>query len=223
MDSLLARYLAERPDKRRALEQARDQLAPSHYEELLADAARLAAAAEQGDIDLALQMQLAGISPAVLAAMMPPTRRKPAERTVRLADGSVGYYTRPRRSDDCWAAAVATCLQVPIEQVPDPRLDERLRAGERPEEVNRSAWAAFDQWLDGMGLGMTVHRAAPRDVGRWIGVVRFGGYFNSHTLVMSYGGILFDPVKRLASAEAVRTFTVEDVSLGYSFQSKAKE
>ena len=50
-------------------------------------------------------------------------------RTKRLADGTIGYFTRPPRQDDCFAAALATVLRVPIAEVPDPRIDERLARG----------------------------------------------------------------------------------------------
>lgn len=40
--------------------------------------------------------------------------------TTTLKDGTMGFYSRPDRPDDCFAAALATCLQVPIWEVPDP-------------------------------------------------------------------------------------------------------
>jgi hypothetical protein len=53
-----------------------------------------------------------------------------------LRDGTLGYLARAGPEDGCFASALATCLQVPIGDVPDPRLDERLAAGESPEAID---------------------------------------------------------------------------------------
>lgn len=141
-----------------------------------------------------------------------------ATTTQRLRDGTIGYHVRGVRADDCWAAAVATCLQVPLEQVPDARLDERLQTGEDPAEINRSAWAEFARWLDRRGLRMVVHRTVPVARRRWIGIVQFAGVFNNHCLVMSRDEVLFDPVDPSKHARRVRTFTASDIALGFSFK-----
>ncbi len=114
-----------------------------------------------------------------------------APRTVSLVDGSTGYFVR--RPDDCWRAALATCLQIPPDQIPDANLDERVRRGEDPEEIDRSAWQQEARWLAGRGLRMVAHRKVPVARSRWIGVVPNRGLFNDHTMVMAWDEVLFDP------------------------------
>jgi hypothetical protein len=80
--------------------------------------------------------------------------------TKTLADGSIGYAARPRwlggrwfpREDDCFASALATVLQVPIDELPDPRIDERLAAGESAGEIaRRRQSSAAGSWSTGCG------------------------------------------------------------------------
>ena len=111
----------------------------------------------------------------------------------RLEDGTIGYRVRVPRTDDCFAAALATVLQVPIGEVPDPRIDERLAAGESPEEITSSAWDGLYEWLDRRGLRMIVHEKVPANRRRWIGIVPWRGDFNDHCLVMRMDRLLFDP------------------------------
>jgi hypothetical protein len=122
--------------------------------------------------------------------------------TMRLADGSVGYAARS--CDDCWAAALATVLQVPVHELPQLRIDERLRAGSEPEEVNRSVSREIGDWLAARSLRMVVHQEVPVDAERWIGVVPIEGWFQSHCLVMRRGELLFDPAQHLRPHEAIR-------------------
>lgn len=166
--------------------------------------------------------KLASLPPGGAAVMGQMMRATYARTTTRLADGTVGYYERGTRTDDCWAAAVATCLQVPLDEVPDPRLDERVQAGEDPDGINRSAWAEFDRWLGEGGLSMTVHRKVPAPRRRWIGIVKFPGLFMAHCLVMSRDEVLFDPVDRTRHERKVRTYSPADVSYGYSFSKVTK-
>jgi hypothetical protein len=121
--------------------------------------------------------------------------------TYRLRDGSIGYC--PRSSDDCWPAAIATVLQVPIDQLPLLGIDDGLRAGMRPTWVNRSASQAIHDWMTGRGLRMVDHLQVPIDAERWIGVVPIEGWFQSHCLVMSAGELLFDPAQHLRPAAAL--------------------
>jgi hypothetical protein len=143
-------------------------------------------------------------------------------KPVRLRDGSLGYPVRAPRSDDCFAAAIATCLQVPIEQVPDPRLDERLTAGDAVDEINRAAEQELMTWLANRGVRRLLHRTVPVARKRWIGVVPMPGTFNDHCLVMSGGEILFDPVDPRRSGELdgrrLRAFQAGDVKYGFSFR-----
>jgi hypothetical protein len=109
-----------------------------------------------------------------------------------LRDGTLGYSAR--RMDDCLQAALATCVQAPSPTVPDPRLDERLIAGEDPEEIARSSWLAMVRWAARCGLTITIHPSPPTSERRWIGVVPAAGVFNDHCLVMNRSEILFDPM-----------------------------
>jgi hypothetical protein len=143
------------------------------------------------------------------AAAVGDTPGPPA--TIRLADGTIGYHVR--RSDDCFAAAIATVLQVPIEELPDPRLDERLAAGEQAEEISQSMFDELHHWLASRGLEMVVHRRPPANRRRWIGIVPMHGVFNDHCLVMDRERCLFDPTH-----SGVRVFVASDVAFGVSFQ-----
>lgn len=115
--------------------------------------------------------------------------------TVRLADGTVGYYTR--RGDDCWPAVAATVLQVPLAELGDLRLDERLLSGMSHVKVDRAAKADVKRWLTARGVRLVEHRRLPVHLPRWLGVIPFEGFFVSHCVCMSYGEILFDPTPPL--------------------------
>lgn len=156
-----------------------------------------------------------------------------APRTVDLPDGTVGYFVRAPRTDDCWAAAVATCLQVPIDEVPDSRIDERLRAGEDSDEISRSAWEEFGHWLRSRSLRMLIHRKVPARSARWIGSIPMPGILGDHSIVMNRAEALFDPTQDFAlpgmveiakllgqPAPKIRTgrFGADAVRRGFSFQ-----
>ena len=55
----------------------------------------------------------------------PRSSRSRGSLVTRLNDGEIGYQADG--PDDCFRAAVATVTQVPIEQVPDPRLLDRTQ------------------------------------------------------------------------------------------------
>lgn len=164
----------------------------------------------------------------MLAAMSPDARGLFLERlrdrffggraTVSLRDGTIGFFPHGLRADQCWASCVATCLQVPLDLVPDPRIDERLHAGQRPEEINRSAWQDFVEWARLRGLSIVYWPEPPVRAARWIGQVRFDGYFNDHCLVMAGDQVLFDPVDETAETRPVRRYTLSDVAHGFTFE-----
>ena len=110
-----------------------------------------------------------------------------------LSDGTLGYYMR--RPDDCLAAAIATVLQVPLTDVPDPRLDEQVRAGRDPDEISRTTAEKLERWLHARGLRLVVHHRVPVNRARWIGVVVIDEMppFCDHCLVMARGRLLHDP------------------------------
>jgi hypothetical protein len=145
-------------------------------------------------------------------------RQRMARTTVTLSDGTTGWLERGARTDDCFAACIATCLQVPIAEVPDPRLDERLQAGEAAADINRSALGDIEAWLASRGLRARVHSTPPVDLPRWIGVIPFPGVFNDHSVVMVGGEILFDPVDSSQYSRKVRAYKSADVSSGFSFE-----
>lgn len=146
--------------------------------------------------------------------------------TRTLHDGTTAYHVRMPRGDDCFAAAAATCLQVPIGDVPDPQLAARQRGGEDPRVINRDAWDAWDRWLDARQLRLIRHRVVPARRRRWIGVVvDTGRWFSSHCLVMSDDSVLFDPALVGECTNPVfgpRLFGVDDITYGISFQRKER-
>jgi len=118
--------------------------------------------------------------------------REPARR---LPDGTLGWHMRAPRGDDCMAPCIATVLQVPLGQVPDPRIDERRAAGAAAGAVDASAKRELSAWLAARGLEMVYHRQVPVKSQRWIGVVQLSGLFASHAMVMRYGEVLWDPME----------------------------
>lgn len=138
----------------------------------------------------------------------------PLPATSRLADGTVGYHQT--RTDDCWRAAVATCIQIPIGKLPDARIDEHLAAGESVKAVDRAAWTQMTRWLDRRGWSLIEHPEPPTYLERWIGIVPVAQPLMSHCLIMRGDRILFDP----AVAPGVRTFYPLEVAYGFSFQAK---
>ena len=160
---------------------------------------------------------------AVLARALGVELEIPA--TKLLADGTVGYCVRAPRRDDCFAAALATCLQVPIDELPDPRIDERLDAGETPDEINRAASVALAVWLQTADLRMVIHHKLPPRRRRWIGVIPMAGDFQDHCVVLNGREILFDPAvwQPVAGSDPVAdenvvAYTFHDVTYGLSFQ-----
>jgi hypothetical protein len=136
-----------------------------------------------------------------------------------------GMEPTPKRGDDCLAAAIATALQHPIEQVPDLRLDKRIEAGEDPREVSRSSWERIARWAEGLGLELTFHEQVPADRRRWIGVCpdpKGSWMLGDHCLVMSRDRLVFDPsvsVKRPPGMTVAR-FSPSDIAYGISFDRK---
>jgi hypothetical protein len=98
-----------------------------------------------------------------------------------------------------------------------------MAAGEDPREINRSALAELDSWLAERQLRVVRHRKLPLREGRWLGVCRMPGWFESHCVVMRAGQLLFDPgaacVRSIGLYRPVWQFTPGDVADGYSFRS----
>jgi hypothetical protein len=139
-----------------------------------------------------------------------------------LQDGTTGWPARVPREDDCFNSAIATTLQVPIARLPDPRIDQRLQAGETPEDVNRLVWSQLDQWLTDRGLRIVVHRKMPVARRRWIGIVPMPGFFRDHCLVMAHDRVIFDPIWHATEdgtidGRRLRKFSAEEVTVGLSF------
>lgn len=137
-----------------------------------------------------------------------------ASGTYELRDGSTGWAMR--RVDDCQQAALATLLQVPLSEVPDARIDERLARGETIEHVDRTSWDQMLRWLEGRGLKLIRHAMPPKHLARWLGIVPNPAPFQGHTLVMAGPKILFDP----AVKPGIRTFFACEVQFGYSIQER---
>jgi hypothetical protein len=163
--------------------------------------------------------------------------RQDRHPVVPLGDGELGYCMDPTRTDDCFRSAIATATQIPVEQVPDPRLDRRLAAGDDPQTIGRETWERLAVWLADRGLRLVFHEAVPVERERWIGVIPWvasperrssppaAGYiwrdnpFNDHCLVMTYGDIHFDPAVSAKVPPGMRlpAWRVSDVYYGISF------
>lgn len=161
--------------------------------------------------------------------------RAPRRRTVQLEDGTRGYCMRADRVDECFAAALATLIQIPLWQVPDWRLHEREDAGDDPAEINRESWARLEKWLGRRGLQLVLHETPPVECARWIGICPpspevtamlayahslgfYAGNFTDHTLVMSYSEILHDPAIAVRPPDGCRlqTWHASDVTHGFT-------
>jgi hypothetical protein len=159
-----------------------------------------------------------------------------SEPAQRLRDGTLGWHIRAPRTDDCFAPALASVLQVPLGEVPDPRIDERLAAGESAEAIEVSAKRELAWWLAARGLEMVFHAVPPVGSARWLGVVAFERAFCSHALVMCGPRIIWDPIEDwrrrtliatgglgpvglVAQRRGVRSFEAREVTCGYTFRS----
>lgn len=122
------------------------------------------------------------------------------------------------RLDQCLQAATATCLQIPMVEVPDARIDERIEAGENPERLDTDSWDEFCEWAASRGYSVVVHATLPTHLRRWIGVCALDGLFRSHCLVMEYDRIRFDPAAASCSGRArLREFGQAEITYGISF------
>lgn len=144
-------------------------------------------------------------------------------QAVPLPNGDTGWCVR--RSDDCLAAAVASLLQVPIDQVPDPNLDASIAAGANADELATQMWSDLSRWAQDRGLQMTYHEQVPVDADRWIGIIPMFGFglaaFADHCVVcMRDGTILFDPTCNVTVRPGLRLKTYQrlDIKAGISFQ-----
>lgn len=135
--------------------------------------------------------------------------------TVELDDGRVGYYQR--REDDCMAAAVATLMQVPVSDVPDPRIDERLARGDDPAEINARAASDLAAWLAEFRLRLVRHRPPPVGRNGWLGVSPGDGRFGDHVAVMSNNRVVFDPAANWPTPPGFKVAPVR-VAYGYTLE-----
>jgi hypothetical protein len=138
----------------------------------------------------------------------------------------IGYAMDPYRLDTCFQAAIATCVQAPIEQVPDLALDRRLDDGEDPVEINRDSWARIDRWATNRGFAMRLHLTVPLQRHRWIGVTVWDGDrstartpFQDHCLVMTDDRVVFDPScsVRLPAGKRLLRSDPSQISYGITF------
>jgi len=138
---------------------------------------------------------------------------------MRLRDGSLGYVQR--RADDCFQAAIASCLQIPMHQVPDVQINRQLDAGKEPEEINRQVDETMSRWLAGQGVQLTLHSGRLPTAGRWIGVVRGPEreeFANDHCLVMQGRDCLLETSKPYGDLDLAVHFGYEDVDYGITIE-----
>ena len=122
--------------------------------------------------------------------------------------------------DDCFNAAVATVLQIPLGESFDSRMDRRIRAGEDPDDITVTVEREFERWLSHRGLEMRVHKKVPPAKKRWIGIVSMG-FSRDHCMVMSGDEVLFDPTADLGTP--VQAFGIDEVDFGISFAKKRRK
>ena len=134
--------------------------------------------------------------------VMDVLRAGAASGTSPLGDGTTGWHMR--RTDDCQSAALATLLQVPLSEVPDAHIDERLARGETVEHVDRTSWDQMLRWLEGRGLKLIRHGRPPTHLPRWLGIVPNPAPFQGHTLVMARSRVLFDPAVKPGIGNVLR-------------------
>lgn len=164
--------------------------------------------------------------------------RKAIHPIVRLTDDGIdwgappgpgdeiGYGMHPYRTDDCLRAAIATATQIPIEQVPDLRLDQRLEAGEDPEEIARASWNRLSAWAAVRELTVRFwpKDALPPPRRRWVGVANDEGQrgqlaFGDHCPVMCKERLIFNPDCSVVPppGSEVATYYTNAILYGISF------
>lgn len=138
--------------------------------------------------------------------------------TVRLQDRTTGYFA-PGRLDRCFSCAIATVLQIPLDEVPDTNIDSRLyRHKTSRTKVLRDSWNLYVEWCDARGRAMIYHEAInPPPEGRWIGVCPYGrGPFDNHCLVLTDSTVIFNP-STFPHLQLGPPLTGADVRWGISF------
>jgi hypothetical protein len=145
-------------------------------------------------------------------------RHWPQPRYQWLPGGLVGFFGRLPRLDDCRNAALATLLQVDIEELPDPKFDERLMRFEDPDAIAADAKAQLKRWLSARDLELCAVR---EPIARWIGVVPGpGGYFSDHCLVMVNEFVLHDVYGDLGYP--FYRFKAEDIRSGFTVRKRRR-
>lgn len=135
----------------------------------------------------------------------------------RLRDGTLGYHMR--RVDDCFQAAVASCLQVQPHLVPDMQIVDQIAGGKDPEQILQEGWQKMSVWAEAQGVRMVVHPLPPVTARRWIGVSFALGAFQGHCLVMNKRDALFDPLGApISGAEFAVATSVDDLDFGITFE-----
>jgi hypothetical protein len=149
-----------------------------------------------------------GSTPATRVLQVASTLTRPEQ--CLLPDGTVGYYIR--RGDDCMAAALATLIQVPLDEVPNARLVDRASAGEGREQTSRSAWEELERFAASRGLRFEIHDPPPWRRARWVGVIP-GGLLphDGHALLMCRKRIVFDPSSNI---DISHTWTIDRIAWG---------
>jgi hypothetical protein len=128
----------------------------------------------------------------------------------QLRDGLVGYCMEPGRADGCLQPAIATVLQVSPRLIPDPRIDERIAAGDSHAAIVSEYWTELDAWLADRGLQAVFHdvSAGFPDCERWVGVCRSPGF-----------GELLDQMSKLPKRDVRRRIfakVVEEYALAFN-------
>ena len=139
---------------------------------------------------------------------------------MRLRDGSLGYVQR--RADDCLQAAIASCLQVPMHQVPDLQINRQLAAGTDPEELDRAIRETMGRWLAVQGVRFVLHAGSLPTSGRWIGVARGPSLDDraaaDHCLLMVGRDCLLETSRPVGDLDRELRLGYEDVDYGITIE-----
>lgn len=138
-----------------------------------------------------------------------------------LRDARYGFLQR--RSDDCLRAALATCVQAPMPEVPELKPDQLLAAGKDPEEIGRVVLGTLGAWIERNALTIVAHSDARLPVASacWIGLIHNpDDPDGAHCLVMRGREPVFDTawLTPPRTDEPVSWHGLDDIEFGLTIE-----
>jgi hypothetical protein len=138
---------------------------------------------------------------------------------IRLRDGRSAMSSAALMI--AFKAAIASCLQIPMHEVPHLQVNQQLDVGKEPEEVEQATDEALSRWLTEQGVRLVVHSGHLPTTGRWIGVVRgpVRGEFARRPLPGdTRPDCLFETSKPVGEFDRAVRFGYEDVDYGITIE-----